>query len=79
MRLPGVGDDETGLLARIAYWMTRRRYGKVLDPVRIYAYRPRLLRAVGGLFRTIERSDRVPPRLRAMAVHHTARLIGCPF
>jgi hypothetical protein len=79
MRLPGVQNNEAGLFVKIAYFITRRKYGKVIDPVRIYAYRPRILRAAGGLFRASLGKTIVTPRLKGLVMHQTSRLIGCLF
>lgn len=79
MRLPGVMDGSGGLLARLAFWFSRRKFGKVLAPTRLYAHSPRILRAVGGLYGVLEKPLAAPARLLNLTKHHAARLIGCPF
>ena len=45
-RIPGVEPKEAGLFTRIAYFMTKRRLGRVIMPIKIKAHHPRLLRAL---------------------------------
>jgi len=79
MRIPGVQDGRGPLMVRLAYWYTRRLWGHVLAPMRIYALVPRLMMAFGKLLRAIERPRRLPIRVKSMAMARTAAVIGCPF
>ena len=45
-RIQGVDKKHAGLVTRIAYWMVRRKVGRVIEPIRITAHQPRLLRAL---------------------------------
>ncbi|NUN49510.1 MAG: hypothetical protein HUU15_11845 [Candidatus Brocadiae bacterium] len=79
MRIPGVQDGQGGLLARIAFFFTRRRYGRVLDPLRIYALVPRIMMAAGKLFGSVEKPRHLPVGLKCLAMARAAALVGCPF
>ena len=35
-------------MTRLVYWMTKRKFGRVLVPVQVTAHHPRLLRAMGA-------------------------------
>jgi hypothetical protein len=78
-RIPGVEPREAGLFARFVYWLTKRRFGHVLVPVKITAHHPRLLRAMGGMEMGQEAARSVDARLKMLAQVKVATLIGCPF
>lgn len=79
MRLAGVEDGRGGPTAWVAFWLSRLKYGSVLEPLRLYAHRPRILRAFLRLYRAVEKSGALPRRLKALAMVRVARLVGCPF
>jgi hypothetical protein len=78
-RIEGVPKNQAGLLGRIAYFMTKRRLGRVVTPVTIYAHHPRLLRAYAQMEMGQEAAGSVGERLKHLAMIKVARLIGCPF
>src|SRR5207245_4241557 len=43
MRIAGVGDGTGGPLTRYAFWYSRRHYGTVVGPTRVFAHHPLLL------------------------------------
>ena len=73
------GPKRPGLLARLAYWITRRKYGHVLGPVKIYAHHARILRGVGAMQMAQEAAHSVDPALKSLAQIRAAMRIGCPF
>ena len=79
MRLPGVQQSETGPLLRLVYWITRRRYGKLLDPLVMTAYHPGILRGYVAYELALERADRVEERLKDLAATQAATMVGCQF
>ncbi len=79
MRMDGVPDGEGGLTVRLARLISRWKHGQVLDPLRIYSHHPKVLRGVGFLKRAIEGGGALSDRIRSLAMHYTARQIGCPF
>jgi len=73
-------DKPRSLLVRLAFWISRRRLGKVMMPLRVvYARFPRLLMASRG-FMTLSEDDRVvPARLRHLVSTWVSQLNGCGF
>jgi hypothetical protein len=78
-RIPGIEPSQAGLFARFVYWMTRRRFGHVLEGVKIAAHTPRLLRGLGQMEMTQAALKSVDPKLVALAEIKAAAMIGCPF
>ncbi len=78
-RIGGVPEREAGLATRLAYWFSRRRLGKVAEPLQVTAHHPTLLRGYGAFELALERSSRVDDRLKDLAGLKAATLIGCPF
>jgi AhpD family alkylhydroperoxidase len=78
-RIALVGDERAGLLARAAYRYSRREFGAVTEPLRLYAHHPRILSGYAGLEYATERADRVPRRLKVLAATKAAALAGCEF
>ena len=77
-RIEGMERRRT-LVARLAFFLSRRSYGRVITPARVYALDSRLLLAVGLMEEVQEwaKQTRVP-------VKHLARMlvawrIGCPW
>lgn len=79
--MPRIRGVENGgsVLARIAFFMTRRKVGKVIRPVRVHALHPRLLLGYGRMEQAQEKAARVPQRVKAVATLRVAMRIGCPF
>ena len=69
----------TSWLARLAYGYTRRMTGKVPDPLRIVARRPRLMFATIGYEWAISRTPTLSRRLGVLAGLRASTLVGCPF
>jgi AhpD family alkylhydroperoxidase len=78
-RIAGVPEGSGGPLTRYAFWYSRRHYGHVVGPTRIFAHHPLLLGGYGTLELAVERADRVEPRLKALAELKAATQTGCPF
>lgn len=79
MRLKGIQNGEGGWFVRIVFRIFRHRFGTVPAPMRIYAYRPAIMRAFGRLVRTVRKPGRLPPRLKGLAMYWTARTTQCAF
>jgi len=79
MRLKGVQDRDGGWLVRIVFGLLRLKSGSVPEPMRIYAYVPSILRAFGGLARTIRKPGTLPGRLKGLAMYWTARTVQCSY
>jgi hypothetical protein len=81
----GVEPAEAGWFTRLVYWFVRRKFAKLtgkdclIEPVKIAAHHPRLLRAIGQAEGGLEAARSVPTELKRLASLHAAMLIGCPF
>jgi hypothetical protein len=54
-RIEGVPEREAGLLRRFAYRFSRRRFGKVAEPMMVTAHHPRLLADYGAFELALDR------------------------
>jgi hypothetical protein len=76
-RLKGVEPAEAGWFTRLVYWFVRRKFGKLtgknrlIEPVKIAAQHPRLLRAIGQMEGGLEAARSVPAELKLLG-----RIIG---
>lgn len=78
-RIEGVPPSRTGLLGRYAYRYSRRRFGKVAEPLTVTAHHPQILQAYTAYEFMLGRARLVDARLKALASIKAATLIGCPF
>jgi hypothetical protein len=78
-RIEGVPRKHAGLFTRLVYWMTQRKFGRVLMPVQVTAHHTRLLRAMGEMEMGQAAARSVDQKLKALAGIKAAALIGCPF
>ncbi len=86
-RLTGVSDRDAGLGAKIAYFFTKRRFKQMtgletatmLEPLRMYAYIPKLLNAYGRLEMAESKMDILSPRHRALAELKSATTVRCEY
>jgi len=78
-RIDGVDARRAGLFTRVVYFMTRRRLGRVIEPIQIKAHHPRLLRAYVHMELGQQAADTLPGSLKALIDVRVAMLIGCPF
>ena len=67
------------LLARLSFWLTRKKIGRVVVPVRIHALHTRLLFGYGQMEMAQEKASGVSERVKILAQVRVATLIGCPF
>lgn len=73
------GPEKKSPFVRLAYWMARRKVGRVPAPVRITAHHPRLLRAYAAMEMGQEAARTVPKPLKTLAQVLVAMRVGCPF
>ena len=84
-RMNGVEPDQAGWFNRLVYWFVRRKVGKLtgnarlVEPVKITAHHPRLLKAYGQMEMGQEAARSIPTPLKSLASIKAAMLIGCPF
>ena len=82
-RIHGADPNQQGLLqslfTRIIYWMTNRKLGRVVMPVKIVAHHARLLWGYGQMEKSLLSSHLVDAALKDLAQLRVATLVGCPF
>ena len=78
-RISSVSDGDAGLLARATYAYSKREFGVVPEPTRVYAHHPGILAGYGALEYATEKADRVPGGLKALAATKAAAIAGCEF
>lgn len=64
---------------RIAQWYFRRKFGAVLDPVRVMGHNKKVMRAYGRLERHADRWRRLDAGLKDLADMATVAKIGCQW
>jgi alkylhydroperoxidase family enzyme len=57
----------------------RELFGAPLNPTKIYAHRPPVLKAMKDMAEAIERGGLIDARLRSLVYLRVALLNGCPF
>ena len=70
------GDDP---LLQDVFERERELFGDVLNPTRVFAHRPEILRAAKALYVACDTSGLVPMALLSLAYARVAALNGCPF
>jgi hypothetical protein len=78
-RIEGVPAERAGLFKRFVYWMTRRKVGKVAEPVTIAAHHGPIFRGYLGYEYALTQSHRVDVKLKTLASLKAGALVGCPF
>jgi AhpD family alkylhydroperoxidase len=78
-RIEGVPAKRAGLFTKVVYRMTRREFGRMMDPVAVYAHAPGLMAGYGMFEQATARQKRVPARLKALAVLKAASVVNCEF
>ena len=73
------GAPERGPLRKIAYWMARRRLGRVPEPFAVAAHHTPIFGAMSGFEMALEKSKRVPIRYKALGELRAAMVVGCEF
>jgi AhpD family alkylhydroperoxidase len=78
-RVAGVEKSEAGPLVRAAYAYTARQYGKVVEPLAIAAHHRPTMLGMGAFEVAVDRSRRVPARLKVLGELQAALMAGCEF
>ncbi len=78
-RIAGVPEKTHDPVVRVAYRESRRRYGEVVDPLRIFAHHPKVMVGYSALELASERSNLVDARLKHLAEIRTAMISGCEW
>lgn len=77
-RIEGMKRPKTPV-ARLAFFLSRRSYGRVITPARVYAHDSRLLLAVGLMEEVQEWSKQTSAPMKQLARMLVAWRIGCPW
>lgn len=78
-RIEGVSPRNASPLVRLVYRLSRRRLGRDVEPVAVYAHAPGLLVGYGMLEQATAGQDRVPEHLKVLAESKAAALVSCEF
>jgi len=78
-RIDGIEGRRVSFFARIVFFLTKRRLGRVIMPIRITAHHPRLLRGYVHMELAQDAAKSVPAALKTLVDVAIARWIGCPF
>jgi 4-carboxymuconolactone decarboxylase len=84
-RMNGVEPGEAGWFTRLVYWLVKREVSKLtgqprlLEPIKITAHHPRLLKALGQMEGGQAAAKSVPASLKFLASIKAAALVGCPL
>ncbi|NJM53414.1 MAG: carboxymuconolactone decarboxylase family protein [Blastocatellia bacterium] len=79
MRLQSI-ENPKNLFIKIAYWFTKRQYGKVMSPLKvIYARKPELLSFAMKIAKFEEKQNSLSPELRLLIKVATATQNSCTF
>jgi 4-carboxymuconolactone decarboxylase len=83
--MQGVEPHEAGWFIRLMYWLVKRKIGQItgkkqlIEPIKITAHHPRLLKALGQMEMGQEAARSVPVALKSLASIKAATLVGCPY
>jgi alkylhydroperoxidase family enzyme len=79
MRLEAI-EKPVGLMMRIAFWMTRRQFGKVLTPMKVlYPRVPEMMKLAYEIVKFETKGIRLEPGLRFMVATLVSQINGCGF
>ena len=78
-RIELVSDEKAGIIARIAFWLAKKKVGKIPGSLRLVAHNRSVLFAYGAFETWMGGAKRVDVRIKTLASLRVAQLIGCPF
>ena len=86
-RISAVPAREAGFRTKLAYFFVRKGMAKLagreleqaLEPVQVFAHRPKLLAAYGKLEQVTAKLDRLPERLNHLAQLKAATMTSCGY
>jgi alkylhydroperoxidase family enzyme len=78
-RVHEIDDDGGDPILKEVFRRQREMFGDLLNPTKVMAHCPPILRAAGAMGAAIEASDQLPAALRAMVYLRVATINGCPF
>lgn len=69
----------TGVIARVARWYSRRRFGRGLAPIDVTAASTRVLIGYGAFESALEHAHALDDSLKHLAVMKAAAMVGCEW
>jgi len=75
----GVAKGDGPIWLRILFRVMGRQANGVPAPLRIYGWKPRILRSFLGLGKSVRQPGSLPERLKRLAMYWTARQVECAF
>ena len=79
MRIEPLEDKQISWMLKPLTLMMKRRFGKVLNPIKAWAYRPGLTLAMAIFTQSVEASKVTDPTLKRLVCLRAAQMIGCVF
>lgn len=65
---------------RLMFWRQRRRFGRALEPVRLWARMPATFLAMSAMYRALDRrTSPIEPGLRSLVQVRISQVNGCDF
>lgn len=78
-RIDRVPASKANPLVRLVYRLSRRKLGRDVDPVAVYAHAPRVLIGYGMFEQATAEQHKVEERLKVLAETKAAALVNCEF
>jgi alkylhydroperoxidase family enzyme len=78
-RVSEIEEDGGDPILKASFDRQREMYGGLLNPARVMAHCPPILRAAGILGQSIEQSGLLPKALLPLIYVRVATINGCPF
>ncbi|HYL59490.1 MAG TPA: hypothetical protein VEU51_11500 [Candidatus Acidoferrales bacterium] len=79
MRIEPISEDRMSWMMKPMVWLMKRRFGKVLNPFKAWAYRPGLTLTMSIFTQSVESSKLTDPVLKRLVCLRAAQMIGCVF
>ena len=78
-RIEPLATERASLLQRFIFFLTKRRVGKVLDPMRVVAHHGPIFQGYVGYEFALTHAVRVDVKLKTLASLRAGSLVGCSF
>ena len=78
-RIEGVREDRADPLTRMMLRQARKQMGKVPEPFAVTAHHRKLMMGYGGFELAVDRSHKVPEKLKILGEMKAAMMAGCEF
>ena len=79
MRIEPIEEKQMSWMLKPLAWMMKRKIGKVVNPIKAWAYRPGITLTMSIFMQSIEASKVTPPTLKRMVCLRAAQMVGCVF